>query len=1007
MSAFFRAFAPLFLLLCASPAFAQLGGGSVVGYVTDPGGAMVVGVRVTAINLGTNIHSNTTTNEEGYYEFPLLPAGRYRLEAEHQGFQKSTSGEFNLNTGTRPRIDLRMVIGQVTESVEVIASAPLVNATTTDLGVVMDRGKVNELPLNGRDFQQLVSLQAGVIANPSSSSGGRGGIEFHGSAALGNNLLLDGVDMTFGEVNGTASDEAAGAGSAGSLINTISVEAIEEFKASGSAFSAEFGRSGGGVLNITTRGGTNQFHGALFEFFRNDKLDANSFFSNASGLAKPALRWNQFGGNLGGPVRKDKLFFFFNYEGAQVRRPVQITGNTATPALLTQLKPEIRSLFETYLPKDYTATTNPLIGFHRRNDVRSNEENTYLSRVDGVTGSHRVSGRYSYNHQDFISPNFMPTLPRVFPTRFHNAVLQDAWTLGPSMFNELRAGVNRVDLFRTEPGREVVPAWVSVASTGPNANLASFIHFITTTYTLADNFSYVKSAHTIKTGFEIREVRSARVQNGQPTHTYNSLADLIADRPNRVGVNFGGGKGLRTRNYGFYVQDDWRLSTRLQLNLGVRYEYYPPVRGGFNISSSDPYGSFIGAQQPMFAADRNNWAPRFGLVWDATGDQKLIVRAGAGIGYIPPQAIYFYDMAFIDPKLPFVANFNPSDVPAGVSNYPFPQSFINEVSANPSLLPASLILSRQVADYNARDTYAGQWNLSVQRAVNANLAIQASYVGSRTVKLIAPRALNLVDPALRRRPRTDIGDVLFFSNAANISYHALQISVNQKLWKGMAFDSYYTWAKSMAYGPADATITFTDNTMQDPQNWAGSYGPKQGDLRNRWVNTYSVAVPSGKLGANGLGKAIVGGWTLQGILAWRSGLPVNVTSGVDAYGNGRVAGQRPDLVLGVDPYLKNSDALTWLNRAAFDSATPRAERRFGNLGYNVFRGPSGFSYDAALHKAFRFAERQAVTFRFEMFNALNHKVLSDPNSNLSSPQFGTITGASGGRNIQLALKYSF
>ncbi|MBL8176045.1 MAG: TonB-dependent receptor [Bryobacterales bacterium] len=1008
MTALPRLIVAVLALLFVLPAYSQLGGGSVIGFVTDPAGAMVSGVRIAAVNLGTNVRSATVTNDQGYYEFPLLTAGRYKLEAEHPGFQKATSTEFAVNTGTRPRIDLKMVLGQVTESVEVVASAPLVNATTTDLGFVMDRAKVDQLPLNGRDFQQLVGLQAGVITNPSSSAGGRGGIEFHGSASLGNNLLLDGVDMTFGEVNGTASDEAAGAGSAGSLINTISVEAVEEFKASGSAFSAEYGRSGGGVLNITTKGGTNQFHGALFEFFRNDKLDANSFFSNASGLAKPSLRWNQYGGNLGGPIRKDKLFFFFNYEGATVRRPVQITGNVPTPALLSQLKPALRAHYDAMSPKDFTPTANALIGFHRRNDTRRNDENTYLARGDSDFGKHRLSTRFSYNNQDYIDPNLYPTLPRVFPTRFHNAVIQDAWTISPTVFNELRVGLNRVDLFRREIGREKFPAWVTVTSTGPNANLASYIHFITTTYTLADNFTIIKSAHTLKMGFEIREVRSVRDQNGDPGSEYNNLNDLIADRPFRINLTFGGGKGLRSRNYGYYFQDDWKLNRRLQLNMGVRYEYYPPFRGAFNINSSDPFGPFIKAQEPMFAADRNNWAPRLGLVWDTTGDQKMVVRAGFGVGYIPPQAIYFYDAAFVDPQLPFVANFNIADLPPGFDvSFPFSKAFVNQVTANPSLLPRGLILSRQVADYNSRDTYAAQWNLSVQRALTSKLALQTAYVGSRTVKQIAPSTFNLTDPALGRRPRTDIGDVQFFANAANVSYHALQISLNQKLTKGIAFDSYYTWSKSMAYGPADATITFGESTMQDPYNWRDSYGPKQGDLRHRWVNTYSIALPSTRLESSGIGKAIFGGWTLQGIMNWRSGLPVNVTSGVATYPNGRINGQRPDLVSGVDPYIKDSNGLVWLNRAAFDVNVPRTQRRYGNLGYNVFRGPSGFGYDAALHKRFAVTEGHNITFRFEMFNALNHKVLSGPNSNLASPQFGLITGASGGRNIQLALKYTF
>ena len=828
---------------------AQIGGGSLVGNVADPTGAAVASVKVSARNLGTNATETTTTNAAGYYEFPLLPAGRYRVEAEAAGFQRAASEEFTLNSGTRPKLDLTLKIGQVSESVDVTAQAPLVNATTTDMGVVIERGKVEALPLNGRNFQQLVSLQAGVVSSPSSAAGGRGGIEFHGSSALANNLLLDGVDMSFGEVNGTASDSSAGGG--GALVNTVSVEAIEEFKATGSAFSAEYGRSAGGVLNVTTKSGTNDFHATLFEFFRNDKLDANSFFNNRSGLVRPDLRWNQFGGNLGGPIRRNRAFFFVNYEGAQVKRAAQITGNVATPALLARLKPEIRSMLESTLPNTFEPTSNPLIGFHRRNDRRSNDEHTFLGRADVELGKHRLSGRYSHNNQDYLIPNLQPTLPRIFPNRFHNAVIQDNWSIAPNRFNELRLGVNRVDLFRNEPGRERVPAWIQVAGVGLNSQIASYIHFITTTYTLVDNFTWIRGKHSIKSGFEIREVRSVRDQNGQPTHNYNTLDDLIADNSVRIGLPFGGGKGLRNRNYGFYVQDDWRVSARLQMNLGVRYEYYPPFRGGFNINSSDPFGPFISAQQPMYRADRNNWGPRLGLVFDPTGKQKWVVRAGAGIGYLPPQAIYYYDRAFIDPRLPFVANFAPADVPAQFRPYPLPQSFVNSVAANPSLLPADFILSRQVSDYNARDTYAGQWNLSVQHAATASLALQAAYVGSRTVKAIGPRQLNLLDPALRRRPRTDLGDVQVLENASNISYHALQLSANQRLCRGMSFDAYYTWGKAPTYGTADTSITFADGFTQDPLNVRGSYGPKSGDTRHRFVGVYSWQVPTGGLAKSG------------------------------------------------------------------------------------------------------------------------------------------------------------
>ena len=986
---------------------AQIGGGSIVGTVKDPAGAAVVGATVQAVNVETNEVRTTATNEVGYYEFPLLPAGRYRLEAKMEGFQRATTAPFALNAGTRPRFDLALTLGQVAESVEVVAAAPLVNTTTTDLGVVVDQSKVESLPLNGRDWQQLVGLQAGVLASPSSAVGGRGGMEFNGSSAFGNNLLLDGIDMTFGETQASASDGAAGSGG-GARINTVSVEAIQEFKTTAGAFSAEYGRATGGVLNITTKSGSNAFHGTLFEFLRNDILDANSFFSNRTGLEKPPLRWNQFGGNLGGPIRKDRAFFFVNYEGVETRRNQQITGNVATPLLKQQVTPAIREALN-LLPSTFEPTTNPYLGFHRRNDRSKTDENTTISRVDINLGMHRMTTRYSYNHQDYTSPILLESHPEIYPTRFHNTVVQDGWTVSPSVFNELRAGFNRVDLDDNYVGVGGVPAWFTVAGAGLGVNLNAHIHYVTNSYTLADNLTIVRGRHTLKAGFEIREVRSTRFQDNVPLHYYNSLNDFISDRSNRVRIVFGGTKSLRNRNYGFFLQDDWRITDRFQLNAGVRYEYYPPLKGAFNISSSDPFGAFGKRGDPMWRADRNNIGPRLGIVYDLLGNQKLVLRAGGGISYVPPTFLLYYGFAFLDPRIPFNPIIAVSDLPRGMSGaYPFDVSFVPRVIANPSLLPPGLILSNYVTDHNARDPYAGQWNLSLQHAVTKTVALQASYAGSRGLKISGVRWLNLPDPATGRRPHPETGDVDFRENAGNSSYHALQLSANQRLTGGLTFDIYYTFAKTLTYYGVDSSFTKNNNAIQDPNNIAGSYGPKESDIRHRWTAVFSYRLPAAGIASRSrFAGAVLHGWDLQGITNWRSGLPINVLAGTDLVGNAYVDGQRPDLRAGVNPYIRDTNSLVWLNAAAFDIATPKRERRYGNLGYNALRGPSGFSLDAALHKTFRLRERHRLTFRFEMFNALNHKILSTPNSNATNPNFGQILGASGGRNIQLALKYSF
>ena len=989
-------------LLFILTALGQIGGGSIAGVATDQSGAAVPRVKVTALNQNTNDRRTAVTNEEGYYEFPLLPAGRYKLQAEAAGFESISREAFDLDSGTRPRIDLKLRVGSISEKVEVVANALQINTTSTELGVVMPRSRIEELPLNGRNFQDLVELQAGVVNAPGSSAGGRGGISFHGSTALGTNVMLDGVDMSFGEVNGSASFASAGGPS--TLVNTVSVEAIDQFKSTTNAYSAEYGRAGGGVLNVTTRSGTNKFHGTLFEFFRNDKLNANDFFSNKNALGKTPLRWNQFGGNLGGPIRRNRIFFFGNYEGSRVQRQAQISGSVPTPALLAIVSPAQRQVLS-LMPTTFTPSSNIYVGTHIRDDRSRNRDDTFLTRVDSILGRQRLAVRYSYNNQDYLSPNIQPSMPTVFPLRYQNSVIEHNITMGAAIFNELRLGFNRVDLNRSPKGYSDVPA--SIAVSGISTSLSNYIHFVPTTYTLADNFTFIRGRHSMKTGFEIRNVRSVRDQGGPPAYTYNNVNDMVNEKPNTVGPSFGGSKGQRTTNTGYFFQDDWRGGNHLQVNMGVRYEYSPPFRGGFNIASSDPFGPFIKAQEPMFAPDLNDFAPRLGLVFTPGSSQRTVIRAGGGISYVMPQAIHYYDMAYISPLLAGVSSFSAVDVPPQYLIFPNIGPFGIAIRNNPSLLPASIKLSRSVADFNRRDTYVGMWNLAIQRQVTSTLSLQAAYVGQRTLKLISVRALNLIDPVLGRRPEQSLGQINLEENAANISYHGLEVSANQRLWRGLSYDAYFTWSKTLGYYTPDNTITFTGGGLQDPFNIAGSNGPVDGAPGKSFKGVVSYALPRETSFHNRVLGGMLGGWTFRSIVGERAGLPLNVTSGADFVGNGRSAGQRPDAVPGVDPYVGSHDTQVWLTPAAFSTSSASKLHLFGNLGYNALRGPAAFSMDSGLHKNIPIREGQHMTLRLESFNTLNHTVLNNPTSAINSVNFGKILSARGPRAYQIAMKYHF
>ncbi len=999
----------LFALLVTLPLSAQIGGGSIVGFITDRSSAVVPGAQVSATNLETNVVTSTATNDRGYYEFPLLPAGTYSIEATHGGFRPAKSPGFALSTSTKPRMDLTLDVGSTNSTVEVTSQAPLLNTTIPDVGIVIDSQKVESLPLDGRNWQQLVGLQAGGNASPSNTVGSRGGMTFNGSPGYGNQLYLDGVDMSFGEIDSAGTDQAAGAGT--SLMGSVSLGAVDQVKVDSSSFDAEYGNATGGVVNLTSKSGTNKFHGGVWEYFRNDILDANNYFSNLNHLKKPPLRWNQFGGNIGGPIMRDRLFFFFNYEGARVLQAETLSGYVATPALISQLTPALAANIEG-LPTTYATTTNPLLGYSTRNAQTTDTENTTLSRVDYTAGRQRLGVRFSYNWSNYLSPAFRPANIQSAPYHYYNTVIEHTYTLSSNKLNEFRLGFNRNNLNRHNSTLNVLPGWFEVDPVSLVGDFQSMIHYITNTYTLTDNFTVIHGPHTFKVGFQGYRLNSTRMQNTGMTEYYNTLAALIADQPATIRITFDTPKDLGSWNFGFYGQDSWRLSRQLQINFGLRYDYFTPLKGGWNLATSDPFGPFITNKgQGMWASNPHNFGPRVGLVWSPQDNQKLVVRAGAGIAYMQTQPFFMYDFGFIDPLIPFSLTVAPSDFPPGYNlAFPFPQStFTQQIIADPSSIKTlGIALSRTVADHHLPDGTSNQWNLSLQQTLAPNLALQIAYVGNHVYHLYYNTLPNQFEAHAGPRPDPTYSTVEIMQNVATSSYNALQVSLNERSYHGLVLDAYYTWGKTMSYGTANDINNIGSNNVQDLSNVAGSYGPVDGDIRNVFTMDYSYLVPTVAFARDSaVGRAALGGWHFAGILSYTSGLPFNVLAGLDLVRNQRITGDRPNLVTGTNRYIKNRNTRQWLNPAAFDNQTPYKAQEFGNLGYNASFGPRQFSYDAALHKAFKITEGSTLTFRGEAFNVMNHVNFSTPVNTMTTPNFGNILAGSSGRAYQLALTYAF
>ncbi len=1007
-------------LLSGTSLFGQAAGGSLGGVVTDPSGAQIPGAIISLQNVDTGVQQTTVTNATGFYVFPSLLPGTYKETVHATGYADRSTTTFNVTTGVQQTIPVSLELGTVTETLDVSATSQLLNTTTSDLGTTISAEKVQNLPLNERNFFPLIGLQPGVNASAGANAqNGRGGFEVNGAPGLSNNILIDGVDGTFGETNGIGSG-------AGSITNTLSIDTIAEFRLLSSVPSAEFGRASGGVLTIATKSGANAFHGGVFEYFRNDVLDANTWTNKHANpiVAKPELRYNDFGIDLGGPIRKDKAFFFGNYEGDRTVVGNTVSGLTASPALIASVaNPAIKQELS-LMPAPTTTTTNPLVGMFVGNRVTISNENLFMGRGDVYLGKHHGIARYNYNTQLQQIEQFRANDSQNYPISFHNALISDVWTISSNKVNETRVGLDRnivnrnLSTYTTDPTQ----SWIIITGFFSSDSTQSQLDFQTTTYSFVDNFTLVKGRHTLTFGTDDRYDPSRRTQFTNPRNTYASLADLQNDKASSIAVSFGGPKHLISTDYAAYVQDNFRVAPRLTFNVGLRYDYFTPFTGAFNVTGSAFSGPLSSDRNhAFFTENRFNFAPRLGFVMDAYGNQKLIVRGAIGLMFVPPQSFFQYSSAFVDPRLPFDASFTPSQAPPGFAiAYPISKATIANLQANPNQIPAGLSFGEFITQYNHPDEYSENRNFNVQYQITPGLYTQIAYVGLNDLHEVASSLPNQFNPgtcattacATGVRPFPSLGAVTYNVFNGVTLYNGLQGTLSYRKPGIVQADIYYTYASQTQTWASAGTNGNGQSTLQDPNNGKTSKGPSQGFIRNRAVGVFLVNAPTPRFAAGSfLGSESLGGWSVQGIITMTSGQALNVLANRDLVRNGYTAGTRPDLVQGASPYLfgtrTSENNATWLNPAAFDAVTPYNALRYGNLGFDAVRGPNAVNVDASLIKHIVLLREQHLDLRFEFFNILNHANLNNPNTTVGNPNFGIVTTRSDSRKIQLAARYTF
>jgi hypothetical protein len=1124
-------------VLLTAPAFSQTLG-EITGQVTDSTGAAVPGAKITATNVGTNATRDVVSNDAGVYSFPALQPGIYGMRVEKAGFKAVTRANIQLEVQQNARIDFELTVGQVSESIEVTADAAMLSTENATLGTVIENKRIVELPLNGRNYLQLVAMAPNVSFGfqAAGQAGSRqGGIRADQSIAVAgqrsnfNHFTLDGVENTDPNFN--------------TFVVLPSIDALQEFKVQTGIYPAEFGRAAT-QINVSTKPGANDYHGTLFYFLRNDKLDAKNYAFTTARPPKDPFKWNQFGFTLGGPVSipklfsgKNKLFFMSNYEWFRQRRQVQAVSSLPSDAMrggnFSELPKGTQGIFDPrsrvnqggtivatlfpgniiptnrihptsvklmeFFPAANLPSTN-LTNNYVQSQGRPVNRDQFVGRMDFVESSKsQWTGRYSWGDENQTTEGLKLNGATII-TNFNQYMGSNTRVLSPSIVTETRFGFTQ---FYNTTGpqlafsRDVVSElkipglnggppvqWgipnVSLSgiyagfgndSEGPYENNNSSLQFL-------NNTTIVHGKHTFKFGGEIRHNAYNQVGNqfarAQFTFTRNATQNLaqsgVTGDPFAdylLGETFQSESAVaiatakfRSMDFAVYFDDTWKISPRVTLSLGLRYERTPPwedqtgrlfngiVRQDIRAAniqdkslypyfdrqgpaSNDPYAGIPNFRWPdievrqdgklgnrLVGVDNNDFAPRLGISWSP--GSKWVIRTGGGFFYSQDTGNPRFDMARnLAGRLRFNSNTQApnlnwdnslASISTGVANVTTPYTF-----ANP---------------YDRRTPYSVQYLLNVQRELPMNTVFEAGYLGSLSRHLESLRAVNEALPACPSRnarpgcendplaglsiplrsPFPNFGRIQLVDNGGIGSYNSLGTKLTKRFSRGLTYLVSYTWAKSL--DTSTAIRTLGGDTLFPQNSYCRSCEKARSthDTRHRFVTSALWDLPFGKGRpfdiSNPVLNAVAGGWQLSGILTLQSGFAMTITNALDTSNAGGLF-DRPDST-GVNAALPRGeqDPQRFFNPAAFTTALAGT---FGNVGRNTMDTPGIIGLDFAMHKDFAFTERHKLQFRFEAFNFPNHPNWNNPNTNIAAGSgFGQITGTRGNmRNLQFALKYMF
>ncbi len=1010
---------------------AQANTSVISGTLKDPSAAVIPSANVRITNRETGLTRALQSDSLGFYRAPQLAAGRYEVEVSKSGFETQVR-RLDVTVGQEAVANFSLTLGGAEQKVEVTETVPLVQSSTSSISGIVGEKEIRDLPLNGRSFQELALLQPGVkfsLQSDATVFGGRGQkISINGNRSNATSFLLDGTT-----INDTMNRTPASV--AGTLAG---VDTVREYQVLTNTFSAQYGRLPAGIINAITKSGTNEVHGSAFEFLRNSALDARNFFDLRN---VPPFKRNQFGGVLGGPVRRNRTFFFAGYEGLRERKALSGVATVLSPEQRSRAIPSVVPYLALFpLP-------NAPSSQFRYSPSRSLDDDFAQARVDHTFSNFDTFFiRYTIDDGRGLRPKpaQAPTFALSETSRNQYVTVQENHIFSPTVLNTARFGFNRslgggfdVGTIPIDPALSFVPGrpFGNLTIAGLSALGAEFtlpLEQIQNLFEYSDDLDVIRGRHSFRMGGLVQRLRYNTLQDLNPggLFSFTSIDNFLAGQASTftaplLGTN--DHRSLRQSLAGFYLQDDYKWRPSLTLNLGVRYEFItiPEETRGRQGILLDPYGGPIVSGKQMWAGNPSlrNFAPRVGFAWNPGGNSRWVVRSGFGIFYNQVLGDFYTLAAHLQPPF-FLSGF--------VANPVFPRPFAASTG--------SPDLSTQSSDAHVSTPYVMQYNFNLQYQVGKDTMASAAYVGSRGVKLPDQSDFNIANrtiladgrsffptPVVRRN--RNFSSMRYFRTGANAFYNSAQLKLLKTFSHGFHAEVSYTFSRNVD----QASATFNTDTVQnggatgllDPDNIAMNQGLSEFHVAHDLSINYSVELPFGsgrrfQHGASGALGKILEGWQLNGVTSLRSGLPFTISEAANLSRTGGTGSRgafqdRPDLILRAgcsNNPIRAGNVSHYYDPSCFSPSTPGF---FGNLGRDTLIGPGLVNFDLSVIKDTRLTERHTLEFRAEFFNIFNRPNFSVPSGltifnaqGLVPANAGVITSTvTDSREIQFALKYIF